>query len=543
MFWACDIDRKPFQDLPNDQVFSDELGIEAAALGTYALLKENTFMRPYHFHGEFGGDNVALSGSTTDALYYMYNLQHIPNNYHLNSLWVTSYKGIINSNKVIEYAGRGISSRMDHVIGEMYYLRAFFYFTMVNIWGRPYTQSPQTNLGVPLILDAEPDANNLPARTTVADVYTQIESDLKMAANLMRNYKRPENEFRIFASQESTWALLSRVYLYMNENNEAKLYADSVIESGRFTLLEGDSYTKYPTYVPEENDETIFACRSLKDEDDYHWYATGSMYATIDGIGWGEMYASQPYRDLVGKYPEDLRNKFIEPQYDDDAQDNPQYWIVYVQDKSEPAGSKIFVTYNAVYDDVGAVWKYEKDEATQAVETETLGGETLYFIYENGIKTYVKLERRMLTRNGYPKYFVLKCSNQEDQPQLWSTVFSRLAEMYLNRAEANAKNGNDAAALDDINVIRQRAGIPTYTEIPPGRTALELVLEERQLELAFEAHRRFDIFRNGLTLNREYPGTHDRGNALLIVPSSHPRVIDFIPEDQILAQPNLEQNP
>ena len=40
-FWACEIERRPFQDLPDDQVFSDELGIEAAALGTYALLKEN----------------------------------------------------------------------------------------------------------------------------------------------------------------------------------------------------------------------------------------------------------------------------------------------------------------------------------------------------------------------------------------------------------------------------------------------------------------------------------------------------------------------
>ncbi|NJO89433.1 MAG: RagB/SusD family nutrient uptake outer membrane protein [Chloroflexia bacterium] len=295
--WACEIERKPFQDLPNEQVFSDELGMEAAALGTYALLKQNDFMRPYHFHGEYGGDNIALSGSTTDALYYMYNFQHSPNNYHLNSLWVTSYKGIINSNKVIEYAERGVSDRMDHVIGEMYYLRAFFYFTMVNIWGRPYNQNPTVNLGVPLILDAEPDANNLPTRATVAEVYAQIEGDLKMAADLMSKYQRPDNEFRIFASQESAWAFLSRMYLYMEKNTEAATYAGYVIDSGRFNLLKGDSYTKYPTYVPEENDETIFACRSLEDEDDYNWYAVGGMYATIDGVGWGEMYASQPYRD------------------------------------------------------------------------------------------------------------------------------------------------------------------------------------------------------------------------------------------------------
>ncbi|MDF1550333.1 MAG: RagB/SusD family nutrient uptake outer membrane protein, partial [Bacteroidales bacterium] len=70
-----------------------------------------------------------------------------------------------------------------------------------------------------------------------------------------------------------------------------------------------------------------------------------------------------------------------------------------------------------------------------------------------------------------------------------------------------------------------------------------IVFDERRLELAYEAHRRYDIFRNGLTLNRHYPGTHDRGAALITVPATHPRVVEFIPDPQILAQPNLVQNP
>ncbi|MDF1549662.1 MAG: hypothetical protein P1P88_17680, partial [Bacteroidales bacterium] len=115
-FFACDIERKPFQDLADEKVFSDELGVEAAAIGTYALLKENTFMRPWHFHGEFGGDNIALSGATTDHLYYMYNYQHTPTNYHTDGLWSTCYKGIVNANKVISFATEG-TPRMNHVIG------------------------------------------------------------------------------------------------------------------------------------------------------------------------------------------------------------------------------------------------------------------------------------------------------------------------------------------------------------------------------------------------------------------------------------------
>ncbi len=543
--WSCEIEREPFQDLADEQVFSSELGLEAASLGTYAILKQNTFMRPYHFHGEFGGDNIALSGATTDHLYFMYNFQHVPNNYHLNDLWVDSYRGIINCNKIIENAERGNTQRMDHIIGENYYLRAFFYHTLVNIWGRPYTQDPHNNPGVPLKTDT--DRDNIPPRATVAEVYELIEQDLLDAAEMMSEYNRGADELRIFASREAAWALLSRVYLYMEENEKAIEYADKVIDSGKFSLLQGDDYTKYPTFVPENNDETIFACRSLEDEDDYNWYAIGGMYARIDGVGWGEMYASQPYRDLVGQYTEDLRNEFIVPQYSgEDADGNPLMWITYIRDSDEAQGSKMFVSYDVTQNPDTGVWEYEKNDQIHEVETEENNGDTLYYIYENGDKTYVDLERRMLTRNGYPQYFVIKCSNQEGQPQLWSPVISRLAEMYLNRAEAYAKLGNESAAIADINIIRQRAGIPLYeTDIPlpEGQSVLDVVLDERRLELAYEAHRRYDIFRNGETLDRRYPGTHDRGNALMLVPADHPRVVEYIPEPQLLAQPNLVNNP
>lgn len=537
---SCDIEREPFQDLSDDKVFADELGIEAAALGTYALLKKNEFMRPYHFHGEFGGDNIALSGSTTDHLFYMYNYQHTPTNGHLNSLWSGCYKGIVNANKVIDKAETG-TPRLNHVIGEMHYLRAFFYFNLVNIWGRPYAQNPSANLGVPIILDAEPDADNLPPRATVKEVYELILSDLLSAAELMSEFKRIDSEYNIYASEQAANALLSRVYLYMEDNVKAEEYATKVIESNNFSLLEGSAYETFPTMVPEENSEIIFSCRALKDEDDYNWYAFGGMYATIDGVGWGEMYASESFRNLLDLNPSDRRHKFIDPQY----VDGNDYEITYSYDKSSPVGSKMFQMYAVTNN--GGNWEYDYN-GTKTVSTEIVNGNTVYFITEGeniSGKTYVKLTKKMPVRQGYPKYFVIKCSNQEGQPQLFSPVISRLAEMYLNRAEARAKIGsNISGALEDINLIRERASINTYSEVPAGRTILEIVLEERRIELAYEAHRRYDIFRNGLTLDRRYPGTHDRGaNPLLTVPATSPRVVDYIPEAQILAQPNLVQNP
>jgi hypothetical protein len=119
--------------------------------------------------------------------------------------------------------------------------------------------------------------------------------------------------------------------------------------------------------------------------------------------------------------------------------------------------------------------------------------------------------------------------------------------MYLNRAEANAKLGNTAAALEDINLIRTRAGIPTYTEqdlTDLNKSILDIVLEERWLELAFEGHRMYDLFRNNRSMVRNYPGSHVvGGNVNQTITAADNRVIFYIPQGEIDKNPALTQNP
>ena len=81
------------------------------------------------------------------------------------------------------------------------------------------------------------------------------------------------------------------------------------------------------------------------------------------------------------------------------------------------------------------------------------------------------------------------------------TMVFRLAEQYLIRAEARARQDNRAGAIADLDKIRQRAGLPLIANTNPGisQTALiDAIIHERQVELFTEwGHRWFDLKRTG----------------------------------------------
>jgi len=151
-------------------------------------------------------------------------------------------------------------------------------------------------------------------------------------------------------------------------------------------------------------------------------------------------------------------------------------------------------------------------------------------------------------------YYVNKYSLQEGLINLSSPVYLRLAEMYLIRAEANAKENNIEAALADVNLLRERAGLSgdaLYTRqklTATGKSALDVVLEERWLELAFEGHRAYDLFRNNRSVVRDYPGTHSLNNTPTTdlhqeVKPTDNRVVFYIPQAEINRNSALKQNP
>jgi starch-binding outer membrane protein, SusD/RagB family len=172
---------------------------------------------------------------------------------------------------------------------------------------------------------------------------------------------------------------------------------------------------------------------------------------------------------------------------------------------------------------------------------------------------YIVPDTNIQIRNGIEIYYITKFSFQDDDPNLASPIVLRLSEVYLNRAEAYAKDGNVAAALADVDMIRMNRGLEgaLYNGNSGDLSPVEAVLKERRLELAFEGHRHYDLIRNGLPIERNYWGYHipgltetdidlstlPDGMSNTLIENSNPRNIYFIPIDEILANNLCTQNP
>lgn len=553
-FTACDIERLPYTSLPAETVTNDPDGsLEGLMNGLYAQLKH--WADPMHRCGEYAGDNMMIRGTSTDAFYQFISYARTPENYRLQNFWDYSYKGIAQASNIIKMIPEGQSTEVDTNLGECYFVRGMLYFYLCRAYGRPYYQNPETNLGVPLVNGTPEDVLNmtLPDRATVKETYEQVISDLEKSINLISVNNGP-----IFASKEAAWALLSRVYLYMsgtweNPNTEyARLsveYADKVINSGTYSLLSREDFMKYNTFKPESNKESIFVVKRVASEfSGYdHYYGVGGMYGVIGGMGWGEMYASAKYIDLLNETGRndwdadiiiDARAKFIEPQY--------------TLDKKE-----VFRFIKNVYNDAGTHTNFNYVQAPVTISGNNVtcvDGDNTYTLtavdeaqgiysikYEDGNTYTGVLDPEMKLNRVYPMFYIVKCSREGEESHLHSLIITRLGEVYLNKAEAAAKMGDYATAKEALNIIRERS-LPGegYASLDASN-AETLIEKERTLELAYQAERSYDVYRNGRSLTRRYPGPH---NAMEEVKPNDYRTIYFIPQHAINSYAGtLTQNP
>lgn len=511
---SCNLDFTPSDELSADILLKDEGGAEYIMDGCYATLKDeveflgyasgNTYVRHYFQMSELPADNMTLAGVTTDDLYQAYSYNMTDNLKNVGTLWWLAYKVIYMSNTVIETLKEGINADADQLLGEAYFLRALMHQHMLALFAKPYTVD-KAAMGVVLRTSTNTAETK---RASVEECYNQVVEDLKKAASLMKDNGRGNGGY---PCKNTALGLLSRVYLYMGQDDDVISTVNSML-GGSDGSDKLEPKATFPTYFANaiNSKETLF-CVAHTALETKGQSSIGSMYLT-DGMGWGEIYASQPLLDLYERYPEDIRyTSFIKPQVVDDS----KKIVTFV----DPATPEPLVSGMAPL-------MFEVKKAANGVDYEFTDGGTKYTVksvarsnpnYKNewevtyGGNTWpARVSGLMANRFNYPKYFVTKFSYQDGDPMLSSPVMLRWGEVILNLAEAYAHKGDKGNAIKYVNVIRNRAGIPTFSEgnMLGYTDILKVVMDERRMELAFEGDRRMDVYTNKLKMDRQFPGCH-----------------------------------
>lgn len=517
---ACNLDSFPSDAMTSGQLAGNPASAVYTTDGTYSMFKDalsykgtssdgSTYVRHYFQMSEFRGDNVALSQKTEDPLFgqMCYNdlVTDDPNSY----LWWCAYHVIYSANSVIESLPEGTSGFYDHILGENYCMRALCHLHLVTLFSKPYSHGRE-NKGVILRTETE---SNATVRASVGEVYDQIRDDLIKAAALMA-----ADESRVtnagYISRDAALGLLSRVYLYRGED-------DKVIETVN-GMLGGDGADPTSKLDPDcegyfanalKSKETLWAVAHMSgaDGENRKKSSIGSMYFTVTARGtegWAEMPYSDPLLKLFQHNPTDRRyTGYMVPLLPVEGALQARWGV--------DDGSNVF-RLNELRDVIVKNDNYfvADDNGNEIALTEEVKfGFTHYYIQWKGEKHEVFVDQKMDQYNRCPLFMNRKFTGQDGEVLLSSPVMIRWGEVVLNRAEAYAKSGQAGKALADVNVIRSRAGLSgaaLYTEgtiaAAGYANALEVVLDERRLELCFEGHRAFDIYRNKLKMDRRFVG-------------------------------------
>lgn len=571
---CVDMDLTPESTMTSDQLANDPTGIEYATIGAYRWFKTNrsgmaggsssrdVYARNWFQMNEFRGDNVFIAGVTTDPFMKSYEYTDQNTEATCRYMWYSSYSilNILNTN--IRIGTEGLSEKNDHILGENYFLRALVYMNLCDLFARPYSQGADNPA---VVLRTEESITGEITRASIGEVYTQIEKDLNKAIQLMGNYRRSDNAS--YAWKGSAQGLLSRLYLYMGRNQDVVNIVNEML-NGKTPedVLDPDLATYFTR--TQTSRETLWCIGYLANETQGN-SSVASMYLNdpASGAGWGEIYPSDPMYELFNRYADDdirwkdfhLFQPIPTPGVTFNGENvkwmanwpvpNPTSWYYGSQYRylAEDAGGKYIIfsnnpgLNNPVPDDY-----FTNTSAKIYIKEEIINTYPKYFFTYNGNKINVTITPATNNRMSYRKIFNTKFSYQDGDAMLCSYPMIRWGEIILNRAEAYAKLNNSTAALADVNAIRSRAGLSgeqlmtTSNMTARGYTdILDIVLDERRLELAYEGFRWKDLFRNNKPMDRRYAGTHPWE----IIQPTDLRIPHQISGDETLINPGVVPNP
>lgn len=296
-----------------DNFYKTAADFNNAVIGTYANFKHTGLYgnggvnANMLFLTEVVSDNAthgATKAVSTLSLFEIDEFNFSLANTVVSAAWTGNYTGVGRANTILDKlpAATFESALKDRYEGEAKFLRAYFYFNLVRLFGDVQLVTESIN---------DPYATNTLGRTPMEEVYALIISDLQRAESLL-----PETIAAQEAGRASRWAakaLLGKVYLTRHEYSLAATKLNEVIGSGKFNLSTAYAATFSPATTFANNKDVILSVQyktglvgqgSALWSDAIPFGIAGALFGTT-GSGSGFM---QPTDDMEAAYePNDIR--------------------------------------------------------------------------------------------------------------------------------------------------------------------------------------------------------------------------------------------
>lgn len=275
------LDREPLGRYIQDDLAAGSF--ESQIFGVYAAMRAEgvsgvKFVAVHSIRSDDAEKGSSVSDAV-DAENFFDNFQYTRDFWLLNDYWGDHYKLIGLANNVIDDIDSIGATDMPTLVNraEAKFMRAYAYFNLVRSFG----EVPLINFKVATAAEA-----NIP-KSTVAQIYAQIDADLQEAATTLP--VSWESQFIGRLTKGAANALRAKTYLYRQNWGAALAAAKEVINSGRYSLH--PNYSMIFREEGENSSESIFEIQA-------HYTPTqnfGIQYATVQGVrgagnwdlGWG----------------------------------------------------------------------------------------------------------------------------------------------------------------------------------------------------------------------------------------------------------------
>ncbi len=224
---------------------SDPRGLHAGLVGAYNKFYDYydaEFLKYPEVAGNMTSVNLASGSSMLDQYNYYPNTTSATTSYYI---WYRIGIAQANANNIIQYAPTVADNYptqrayVENILGQALLLRAMCHFDLCRVYAQPYNYTADaSHLGIP-VARKTPSPNDNLARNTVKEVYDFILEDLDQAAGLLTDNHADDIHY---GSLQAVYAMMSRVYLYMEDWGNAFKYAELAINGEQ--LASSSDYLK-----------------------------------------------------------------------------------------------------------------------------------------------------------------------------------------------------------------------------------------------------------------------------------------------------------